>query len=490
MSQIRDLPDGWQKELVKNIAHGIQYGYTESSSKENIGPKFLRITDIQENKINWENVPYCSIEEEQKIKYVLEDGDLVFARTGATVGKSFLIKGNIPETVFASYLIRLRFPKTINGKYVWYYFQSPFYWQQINDNQVGTGQPNVNGTRLGGLEIIIPRSLAEQNRIVAKIEELFSSLDKGIESLKTAQTQLKTYRQAVLKWAFEGKLTEEWRKENSRGGAERAERKDLTKPAERAKEGELPEGWKWVMLANLVEKISDGPFGSNLKTSDYIDRGIRVIRLENIGELVFKNEYKSFVTENKYETIKNHTVAKGDIIFSSFISENIRATILPDYIDNAINKADCFLVRSNKEKVSNKYLVYYFASRSMYFQLVGNIHGATRPRINTSQLKTTQIPAAPFKEQQAIVSEIETRLSVCDKMEESIAQSLTQAEALRQSILKKAFEGKLVPQDPNDEPASVLLERIRKERALAANSAVTKRKATMPRQVSKKWGSK
>ena len=195
---MHELPEGWEIAKVKDVALDIQYGYTESSSKNEIGPKFLRITDIQDNHVDWETVPYCKISEEDKRKKKLEDGDLVFARTGATVGKSFLIRGNIPDAVFASYLIRLRFPKTISVQFVYNFFQSPIYWNQIVEGQVGIGQPNVNGTKLGKLEFPLP-PLPVQQAIVTKIEEIFSELDHGVEQLKLARQQLKVYRQSVLK---------------------------------------------------------------------------------------------------------------------------------------------------------------------------------------------------------------------------------------------------------------------------------------------------
>ncbi len=203
-----ELPEGWRKDIVKNIAISIQYGYTESSSNSIVGPKFLRITDIQNNRVNWESVPYCPISDDEIEKYLLKDGDLVFARTGATVGKSFLIKGNIPKSVFASYLIRLRFPKDISDKYVWYYFQSPLYWNQITDKQVGTGQPNVNGTTLGKLEIIVA-PLSEQHHIVSEIEKRLSVCDKIEESISTSLQQAEALRQSILKKAFEGKLVKQ-----------------------------------------------------------------------------------------------------------------------------------------------------------------------------------------------------------------------------------------------------------------------------------------
>jgi type I restriction enzyme, S subunit len=201
-----ELPEGWVRAKVKDFAESIQYGYTESSSKEVVGPKFLRITDIQDNIVNWKNVPYCKIQDVEKSKYLLRDGDLVFARTGATVGKSYLIKGDVPESVFASYLIRVRFVRDVSDRYVWNYFQSPFYWNQIIDKSVGTGQPNVNGTRLGELEVVFPKSLEAQNEIVQEIESRLSVCDKLEESIGQSLLQAEALRQSILKQALEGRL--------------------------------------------------------------------------------------------------------------------------------------------------------------------------------------------------------------------------------------------------------------------------------------------
>ena len=338
----------------------------------------------------------------------------------------------------------------------------------------------------------------EQHRIVAKIEELFSELDKGVDSLKTAREQLKVYRQALLKHAFEGKLTAQWRAENSdkletatalqqRIQTERQERRhqQLTDWEAKGKQGskpkapkplpplsaeelaelpELPAGWVWIRLGNANVDVSDGPFGSNLKSSDYVENGVRVIRLENIGPLEFVESKKSYVSEAKYELLKNHTVATGDIVFSSFITENIRVALLPSNIEKAINKADCFCIRLHGVTLSNIFTVMFLSTRRVFKQLEDQIHGVGRPRINTTQLKEVVVPVCCPEEQQVLIVEVESKLSEADQLDQTLATALQQSAALRQSILKKAFCGQLVKQDKNDEPASVLLERIRAEK--------------------------
>lgn len=195
----------WETLKVKDISENIQYGYTESASKEQIGPRFLRITDIQDNKVKWEEVPFCKINENNLEKYLLKNGDFVFARTGATVGKSYLIKNLKEQSVFASYLIRIRFKDNAIDKYVQYFFQSPIYWSQIIDNQVGVGQPNVNGTRLGNLDIIIP-TIEEQQKIVEEIEKRFDVADILEKAVTEGLEKSKQLKQSILKKAFEGRL--------------------------------------------------------------------------------------------------------------------------------------------------------------------------------------------------------------------------------------------------------------------------------------------
>jgi type I restriction enzyme S subunit len=442
MFKIITLPKGWSTSTIHEIAKNIQYGYTESSSKNIVGPKFLRITDIQEKKVNWKDVPYCKISETEIANYLLQDGDLLFARTGATVGKSYLIKGSIPTAIFASYLIRLRFPKEIIDNFVWYYFQSPLYWTQIVNNQVGTGQPNVNGTILGKVTISIP-PLPEQHRIVAKIEELFSSLDKGIESLKKAQQQLKVYRQAVLKYAFEGRLTNP-----------------------KLQEEELPEGWVVTTLGQVTIKSSEKVYPDKSSTFDFL--GMDSIEPHTTKPIVWHrfSEMKSAGNKFKVNQVlygrmrpylnKTYLADRDGVASGEFIVLDCN-NILPIYLLNILHHRD-------------------------FVQFANSKTTGDRPRVTYDELTDYKILLPNPEEQRLIVQEIESRLSICDKIEENIAQSLQQAEALRQSILKKAFEGMLVPQEPSDEPASVMLERIKAERE---NSITQKPKKTVKTKTKK-----
>jgi type I restriction enzyme S subunit len=205
VSGLQELPESWIWTRVGEISDIIHYGYTASSTTEPIGPKMLRITDIQADTVNWNDAPYCKIDDDTKQKYVLREGDLVFARTGATVGKSYLIRGNIPEAVFASYLIRIVLSKNVKKEFVYNFFHSPLYWLQIRKQQLGIGQPNVNSQILARIVLPLP-SFPEQERIVEEIDSRLSVAEEIQKTLDRSVKESERLRQSILNKAFTGKL--------------------------------------------------------------------------------------------------------------------------------------------------------------------------------------------------------------------------------------------------------------------------------------------
>jgi len=192
----------WKCAEVGDLCEPPQYGFTESAITDPIGPRFLRITDIQGGSVNWDSVPYCDCPD--PTKYLLQPDDILFARTGATTGKSFLV-AECPTAVFASYLIRLRVRKQVTPEYLYIFFQSPQYWNQIADQKKGTGQPNLNGSKLSHLRIPVP-PLHEQSHIVSRLKILQAKVNvlRGLQAQTTAE--LDALLPSILDKAFKGEL--------------------------------------------------------------------------------------------------------------------------------------------------------------------------------------------------------------------------------------------------------------------------------------------
>ncbi len=181
-------PSGWHWVQLVNISHKIHYGFSASANTNIKNVRLLRITDIQDNSVNWDSVPGCEIADDQVEQFKLESGDMLIARTGGTVGKSFLVS-KIPVTaVFASYLIRVQCFSCLYDRYMKLFIESPVYWRQLEDGTRGTGQPNVNAQTLGRIAVILP-PLAEQHRIVAKVDELMGLCDRLEAAQKDRESQ-------------------------------------------------------------------------------------------------------------------------------------------------------------------------------------------------------------------------------------------------------------------------------------------------------------
>jgi type I restriction enzyme S subunit len=350
--------------------------------------------------------------------------------------------------------------------------------KKIAGKGTGTTFQAITKDVLVNLRLHVP-PIAEQQRIVDKIEELFSDLDSGIDSLKTAQQQLKVYRQAVLKWAFEGKLTAQWREEQQRQGklesadtllaqikAEREQRYQGRYQEPLLPEADLlpdlPKGWHLVTLDQLSILITSGSRGW---AQYYAEEGDYFIRAQDINTDRLELSQVAHVNLPKAVEGRRTSVNTGDLLIT-ITGANVTKSALVNiklsktaYVNQHVG-----LVRLT-ERVNHKFIYYWIVSpQNGRSQLIESAYGAGKPGLNLTNLKEVIIALPPLAEQDQVIEEIESRLSICDRIEADIETNLKKAEALRQSILKQAFEGKLVPQDPSDEPASVLLERIRTER--------------------------
>lgn len=508
------LPDSWQIVSIGDVCTHPQYGYTTKASKSG-GIKLLRTTDITSGRINWRSVPFCTDDPNDLAKYILVDGDIVVSRAGS-IGVSYLIEK--PEkSVFASYLIR--FKPFINSRYLRYFLDSQFYWREISENKVGIAVQNINAQKLKKIPVYLA-PLNEQHRIVAKIEELFSEIDKGVESLKTAKAQLQVYRQALLKHAFEGKLTAQWRSDNPdkvvpaeellrsiEQSREERYQQQLTdwqtavekwefngskgkKPNKPKKIDEfsliekselenlliISSEWVYVRLAEIAMIGSGMSVSQERQLEDPIE--VSYLRVANVqrGKLVL-DEIKSM----KIERFKLQELAlkQWDILFNEGGDRDKlgrgwvwESQVSPCITQNHVFRATTYLGFEHHAK----YISHWGNSFGQkYFDTEGK-QTTNLASINKTVLSNFPIPLTSLEEQAQIISILESSFLVIDRFESDLEKGLAQAEMLRQSILKKAFSGQLVLQDPTDEPASELLKRIQGEKADRETATKTNKK--------------
>ncbi len=249
-----DLPQGWAWCRWKNISLSIQYGYNAPAlPKGRI--QMVRISDIQVGRIQWEKVPYCEIQESDIGKYLLAPGDILFARTGGTVGKSYLVDDIPHESIYAGYLVRTKSSSMVFPKYTKAFLESNCYWQQLRSGVIATAQPNFNGEKLASMLVPLP-PLTEQRRIIAKIEELFAVVDSLGEAADNLESDAKRLDKKILDLAIRGKLVPQ--DPNDEPASEIVKRIAASHKSPCKNQGkpidppfEIPDSWEWVRLKEL-----------------------------------------------------------------------------------------------------------------------------------------------------------------------------------------------------------------------------------------------
>ena len=392
-----EVPGNWCWVKVADISSVIVYGVSESAKSEGKF-KLLRITDIQDNAVNWNTVPYTDYPESKSENYILQAGDILFARTGATVGKSYLVDDDVPENaIYASYLIKVRVSNMIIPQYVKYFFESGFYWEQIANNSVGVGQPNVNGSSLGNLWVPIP-PIQEQRRIVDKLVSWCLMIDKISENQELITQQIEELRNHILNLAISGKLVAQ---EPSDEPAIELLKKvnPAYKPCDNRHYENVPTGWQFVKIKDVFT------INPKNKVDDDIDAGFVSMAMIDDG---YRDSYQ--FEKKKWALIKNGFThfKDGDIAVAKISPclENRKSMILKN-LPNGIGAGTTELHIFRSAIIDPKFALYFFKSDHFINQCVGTFNGVVgQQRVGKNIIEDIMFPLPPYKEQRRISERI------------------------------------------------------------------------------------
>ena len=409
-----ELPKGWEWTTVGEISQSILYGVSESA-KSHGAYKLLRITDIQNNFVNWETVPFTDYDESKAESYLLKDGDILFARTGATVGKSYLVNSLQENAIYASYLIRVQTYNQVLPEFVKYFFESGYYWSQILCNSVGIGQPNVNGTILANLMLPIP-PITEQKRIVKELTKWLSIIDKIDRGKENLQDAIKHAKSKILDLAIHGKLVPQ--DPNDEPATDLLKR--INPKAEIISDNghyqKLPEGWCMTALCNISTILN----GYAFKSSEYVSSdGIRIIRIANVQDGYIEDKLPQYYPKTKSSNIGQFLLKYNDLLMS--LTGNVgRVGMLPNSLLPAALNQRVACIRENNLVVNKYYLFYLFQSNNFCSECIKSAKGVAQLNISTEWLKSYSILLPPITEQKRIVGKIEEIFAQLDAIETAL----------------------------------------------------------------------
>lgn len=470
------LPKGWVYTQLGDILEEV----VKVQPRENADEAFIYL-DIAsiDNDGNTVTRPkrYLGKDAPSRARQLVRSGDILFSTVRTYLRNIALVPDKYDGQIASTGFCVIRPSGGISGKYLFYLVQADSFVNPLSGIQRGTSYPAVRNSDVYQRVVPVPPP-AEQRRIVAKIEELFTRLDAGVEALKKVKAELKRYRQAVLKYAFEGKLTAEWRnahKDELEPASKLLERiakeRDKTAkgkakklpPLDKSSLPELPDGWEWVRLDDIA--LVKGGITKDQKRRFSNGRKVPYLRVANVqrGYLDL-----SEITEiEASETIISDLLLKpGDILFTEGGDRDKlgRGCVWNGEIAECIYQNHIFRARLHTQDISSKLVSLYSNTFGQPYFMKEGKQTTNLASINMTQLRCFPIVVIPKVEQQQIVEEIDRHFSIADEVEQAIEKSLKQSDRLRQSILKKAFEGKLLEQNPEDEPAEELLKRIKAEK--------------------------
>ena len=436
-----EIPENWEWERWGNISQSIQYGYNAPALKSG-DVRMVRISDIQNGKVLWESVPYCNIQESEIANYLLLEDDILFARTGGTVGKSFLVTETPYPAIFAGYLIRTRYSKLLYAKYMKFFMESELYWNQLREGTIATAQPNCNGKTLGKMLLPIP-PYSEQDRIVRKIEQITTFINKYqdvSEELNRLDNNLnEDFKKSILQYAIQGKLVPQIDVEEPATillEKIHAEKLQLLKEGKLKKKDiqdsvifkdddnryyekkgkevteitddlpfEIPNSWQWCRLSNIANLYTGNSINEAEKNAKYTNvQGTEYIATKDVK---FDNsiDYQNGVAiPEQYVTNFRIAPAKSVLMCIEGGSAGRKIGILEQEVCFG-NKLCCFAPYID----ISEYIFYYLQS-PLFFEIFSSNKNGIIGGVSVNNLKQLFIPLPPLNEITRIVNKIKAIL--------------------------------------------------------------------------------
>ena len=484
-----ELPKGWVETNLDSISY-IKNGFAfKSSQYVKSGVPLVRISNIQNDQINLKNEIVFLKKNylNSKQDFLIFKDDILMALSGATTGKFAVF--NLDEYALLNQrvgMIRTKNNECLIQKLLFYFFGS--LQNLILRKAFGMAQPNISTNFLKSVDFLLP-PLNEQKRIVSKIEELFSKIDSTKQLLEQTKLQLELYRQSLLQSAFEGKLvnndSEDAKKIIDYLKIIENERKDeifkhvlKNKKSEQYKfqeprsylEEEIPsisKKWHIASIETVCSLVSGGSTPLRTEEKNFSKTGFPLLKVENIplnrGKIFLKNDQLRITKEPHNKKWQSKTYP-NDVLINIVGPPLGKVGIVPEnFPESNINQA--IVLMRTVPSFLNKFLLYCLQSPQYYHFQIRLSTGVRQENIRKSLVGKFPIPIPSLEEQEQIVSQIEQGFSLIENTQRIVNSTLQTLQTMKMSVLKQAFEGKLVPQDPNDEPAEKLLERIKKEKS-------------------------
>ena len=395
---------GWEIKKLDEVCELITCGVAARPDYVDEGIPFLSAKNVKEGQIVWSG--YNCISEKTHKELTKNNkplvGDILYTRVGS-YGEAAVVEDSYEFSVFVSLTLIKVDKNVLNNYFLKHYLNSDFVKRLAKKSISGSGVGNLNVGTVREFPIFLP-PLSDQQEIVSIINYAFESIERAKsnaeQNLKNTKDLFESYLQNIFEKGNWTKTTLE-------------------------------------KLSNKKDSIVSGPFGSNLKVSDYKEKGVPILRLQNIGKGKFINKSIKFITTEKAEELKYHSFKSGDIVLAKLGIPIGKTCIIPDSFDDGIITADIVRIRPDKNIVNYKFLEYFLNTNISVAQLTGNISGATRPRVNLSDVRNIKLALPKLEEQKDIVNELDNLTMKINKLEEILNRKINSLEELKKSLLQK-----------------------------------------------------